>query len=701
VQGVAWSSDGHYLAAGSGVWDLLQQEYKAGVVVLWDAKTGREIRLLKGMPSSVVEVAFCPEKPLLAAGGEDGQIQLWDVTEEKPPLVLSGHDGRITRLAFHPRKPLLFSAATDGLTRVWKLETGELVHTLKSAGKSVLSMAVTADGQRLMTGAEDGMVRFFEPETGELLLTLPAHPEHVSAIAHDPQGQILATNGNGRARLWDISSPCRTTVLDGHQDYVESACFSSSGRIVASGGSQGKIKLWSSETGSELKTLKGHTARVETLVFNEAGTQLASGDREGNVAVWDVKDGSRLLAVKPSSSSVTSLVFSHEGSILISGFYNGSLAMLDARTGEKKRELIGHRAAIASLRFAREEDRFISADWTGRTLSWTREGPCTPASESSLIGEDRWSRDGQWFLISNRINLQVVPFDEGKRLAPLDGSLHLAEYRRCVREKEWSGAIFHLDRIIAENPLMAWSYADRADMLLNLNRPHEALREVFHASFLMPAGKEDTYWSSGFGSVDVAAQREDWERVAVITRRSLRYSVFFHETWQQSALAELACGRKLAYRKQCERVLKVAGDNADATVAGNLAWMCSFDVCDSQTAAKALDLAERALKEGKTPIRHHFRAFALYRLGRFEEARQEAEAVVRSMNDQPYLETMGLLALTHFQLGQGADAATWSRRFERSLSQAKLPGWQARLRMRLLRDEVREVVRKPMPEALD
>jgi WD40 repeat protein len=66
---VAFSPDGKRLASTWG-----------STVKVWDAQTGQETLTLKGHPAGFSGVAFSPDGHRLAAGSYDGTVRIWDAT---------------------------------------------------------------------------------------------------------------------------------------------------------------------------------------------------------------------------------------------------------------------------------------------------------------------------------------------------------------------------------------------------------------------------------------------------------------------------------------------------------------------------------------------------------------------------------------------------------------------------------------------
>ncbi len=67
---------------------------------------------------------------MIATGSNDNTIRLWNAQTGKLIRVLEGHQGRVNRMAFSPDSTWLVSGADDNTLRRWNTADGELLETL-------------------------------------------------------------------------------------------------------------------------------------------------------------------------------------------------------------------------------------------------------------------------------------------------------------------------------------------------------------------------------------------------------------------------------------------------------------------------------------------------------------------------------------------------------------------------------------------
>jgi len=179
---VAWSTDGNRFAAGTnGAGGELPE---AGEVLVWDAETGKVLHSLKvkaevdyGEWASAGDVAFGPDGKRVAAP------------------VTAGSRGAPAGLLIDD---------TGASVRMWDLESGKSTQPVKGLKASVGRMVFSPDGGRLATVGGDKVVRVWDVETGRELAALPS-PDRVAVVAFSPDGKSLAAGSqDGSVRIWAV-----------------------------------------------------------------------------------------------------------------------------------------------------------------------------------------------------------------------------------------------------------------------------------------------------------------------------------------------------------------------------------------------------------------------------------------------------------------------------------------------------------------
>ncbi len=159
VRSIVFRSDGDVLATGCD----------DSVVRVWEARSGRLVEELGGAAGHadrVYGVAYGQGSAWLASASWDGSAVVWRDGEAR--LRLRGRGGRLWAVAAHPDRPLLAAAGDDRAVALWHAETGERVTDLVGHTGRVLSLAFSPDGRLLASGAEDGTVRLWNiPADGE------------------------------------------------------------------------------------------------------------------------------------------------------------------------------------------------------------------------------------------------------------------------------------------------------------------------------------------------------------------------------------------------------------------------------------------------------------------------------------------------------------------------------------------------------
>jgi WD40 repeat protein len=362
----------------SGERDVPPRDQKPGEVQLYDARTGAEVRTLRGHGAPVLGVAFSPDGRELASASWDRTVKVWDATTGKELRTLAGRADGVRGVAFTPGGRRLLSFGGDQGVHVWDPATGQEVLGLKGNLGSPVRTAVGPDGQVLAAagaeGEQPGEVTVWGLAGGTRLRTFRGHVGPVHDLAFSPDGSCLASAGtDGSVKVWDVLTDPEARTLAAGGDGL---AFSPDGRRLVSGSDDTTVKLWDARTGQELATLSGHSAGVRAAAFSPDGRRLATAARDfgepGEVKLWDLETGKELLTL-PGQPGVGSLAFSPDGRRLALPGEDHGVTVWDPATGQRLLDLPGP-ARVNGVAFAPDGRRLAAASGDGSVTVWDAAG---------------------------------------------------------------------------------------------------------------------------------------------------------------------------------------------------------------------------------------------------------------------------------------------------------------------------------------
>ncbi len=262
-----------------------------GSVGVWDAGTGKQLWLHDDLGAEVLGAAFARNGSILAAGTAEGVVVIYDAESGKVARSLSGHQGGVTSVTLSPNGKTLYCGQGHGGARVWNLESGKPLNNCGAASSLAASFSI----DRLMNSiglARDGAVlatcnssvnnefvepvRLWDARTGVLKREFAAENIHGRPMALSPDGSIIATGGKS-VQLWDARTGTKLRQLFGHLKRTQSIVFSADGRLIVAGGSYGTTNLWEVATGRHMATLFAFANQQSEATTDEWIAYVAGG----------------------------------------------------------------------------------------------------------------------------------------------------------------------------------------------------------------------------------------------------------------------------------------------------------------------------------------------------------------------------------------------------------------------------------------
>jgi WD40 repeat protein len=394
-----------------------------GIVILWDAETGKQLQTFKG-----IEISLSADGRRLATKRFDDSVMLWETETGKQlhsfkgatSFVLSG-DGR--RLALGEKKETIrlldaetgkqlrafkgssFALSDDGRRLVtgpeenaailWDTETGKQLHTFEMPSERMVSFAFSGDGRRLATGLLNGSVLLWDTETGKQLREVKVN-SNIRALSAD--GRRLVTAELGEILLWDTE-----TGKQLHRFKGETVALNADGRRLMTTGSPGNTAvLWDTTTGNEIRAFQGHAAGNPFVALSADGRRFVTAAPEDLPVLWDTTTGSAHPANRKPPDEMYSLALSADGRRLAAGLRDGSAALWDGDTGKYLRTFKGvnkeQNQAIWSLSLSADGRRLATVSADRDVILWDTERGnrlhTFKGARVALSGDGRWLATG-------------------------------------------------------------------------------------------------------------------------------------------------------------------------------------------------------------------------------------------------------------------------------------------------------------------
>jgi WD40 repeat protein len=315
---LAFSPNGKHLLSGSNSHFVVikngARENNPGddnSVRLWNVKTGRQERVLRGHIWEIMGLAFCPKNGRLAAACSSTE---W-ATDFAGPIVTVYNlsTGEVWRRFTLPPRPAMrgIALSSDGNRLIvcrgnHTLETWDLVAKTKyptvtldtPGGENALwCVAFTADRKRVLGGLAPGQVRLWNALTGKAIQHFLGHTRRIQSVAFSPdEKRMVSTSDDGTVRVWEVESAKQLLCLTGHgkgigarsdQDKATTGvAWSANGRSILSGGWDGTVRLWDASTGKELRRFEGHAECVREVAISPDNRLAASVSDDKTVRIW-------------------------------------------------------------------------------------------------------------------------------------------------------------------------------------------------------------------------------------------------------------------------------------------------------------------------------------------------------------------------------------------------------------------------------
>ncbi len=423
VCSVAVSPDGTWAVTGNAGNPL--SEF---TISIWDLKTGKCSKRLKGHNAMVWSVAITPDGKRILSSSNDQTVRVWDVESGLEKIKLQGHIGTIwSVVAFADNIHALSAGVTDKTIRLWELVSGKCIKTIKCGYKnsdSVFSVAVNKAGTRVVSGHQSGQLRLWNIKTGHCIAIMRGHSDTVNSVKIMPDDRFaISGSSDNTLKVWDLEMGICVGTLEGHKDIVHSVAIAPDGTLIASTGfNDHSVRLWNWKSGECLYVIKGKYM-------------------EGPISTVFSPDGQRLFV----GTATPSLIYVYH----LTGIRATSLAEPTRSYVNAKVVLLGEGSVgKTSLAHRLIEDRYVVKDRTHGMNVWPLKLPLPPDASIEreallwdLAGQEDYRLIHRLFLDETALALLLInpqkddPFAEaGDWLKALDMAVDNHDAKRAAEK---------------------------------------------------------------------------------------------------------------------------------------------------------------------------------------------------------------------------------------------------------------------------
>ena len=241
---LAYSGDGQLLAAGG----------QDGCVSIWDVSQEEPVRVTRQEhPRTWVDQLTWHPRRLELAFSLGRYAQVWDAQAQQVITTLAFEASSVLDLAWHPQRDWLAVGGHQGI-KIWQDWDDDPV--LREIPASSLCVAWSPDGQYLAAGNLDRTLLVW-PWDQDIPWRMTGFPGKVRQLAWSEHGLLSATSGTCVITWQRQGDSWEGELLDGHTQAVNAIAYQPGTALLASTAADGYLCLWQWGTEAGANT-QGH-----------------------------------------------------------------------------------------------------------------------------------------------------------------------------------------------------------------------------------------------------------------------------------------------------------------------------------------------------------------------------------------------------------------------------------------------------------
>lgn len=383
-----------YSAFAKGGARLLTQS-ETGEVILWDARTGEQLRtLVPPSRGAMVDCRVSPDGELMFYGRRDRERRLLfiqAIDAERPRFVIDltdGPHGNMIRFSQDGRFLVLvgYDEEIGDVARLHDVKSGRVVATQKmveTLSPEVQSLMRQFDGLKQYEfpyGAAEAIAWLMTLKAAspdKTLLTTGAVtyvPSRGTEDRFSPDGEVYVSrnwhdtgSSDEEVSIWETRSGKLLHSFYGPYSAPRQVEFSPDGRLFLTGTGKNVAELRSARTGEIVHSFDAGESLFRQAVFDHAGTRIVTATESGVISLWTTF-GEQIASRQPGQPVAHIDIRGDDEAIAVAlkGAGVQILSLSDLRTVQRIRR------SAETVAFGPGDDRLLLGKASGRSQSSVR-----------------------------------------------------------------------------------------------------------------------------------------------------------------------------------------------------------------------------------------------------------------------------------------------------------------------------------------
>jgi len=260
-------------------------------------------------PSASSSAAVTSSSEYVLSASRDRSIKQWDIRTGYCIRTFTGHEGWVRTMSIHPSGQRFISSGQDSNLFVWNVSSGALEKQINVEHSHVVECVLYSNGrvdsfidqwrkeQNSLNGTTTNDANAAAASTSiAAASSTAASPASSSSSSSNSAtgigGNYLASCSRDRSiRIVDVISGNVLAVLIGHDNWITSLVWHTSGRFLLSSSDDKSVRVWDIQKGfKQVRVMEqAHEQFVSTLAMSPIQPLMATAGVDTNVKIWECR----------------------------------------------------------------------------------------------------------------------------------------------------------------------------------------------------------------------------------------------------------------------------------------------------------------------------------------------------------------------------------------------------------------------------